>query len=373
MHSRRNFLEFLATAASTGVLGSPGNAVQDEATQSVPPTIDANGLAFWTDQFLKPVSGTLSGPKNPIPSGEAQKPQFFIYTEKDGFRVPSKPPVKLEELGTIKQPNVTLRVQAFKPSDDHSDLIASSQGGTLRLDLVQPEVLESGDTHAGSKGSTAISGQAVKGSQKLDPTSLVSGLTVGQAQEITLPDGGGYLSCTFFFQKKEALWHQVLSACLKGSTVLATNFAPVLNIAAAPKKDWSAINAVMGALFPNPTPDATQKDKSTSWLFAPAFKLVAASQDAYGNPKFAAGLPLIKDAHYLLVPEGQYQDFGNVMDKMMLTPDGYVVPKSTLKTSFFAAAFGTPELKKITYLTLHCEDISAAPPPCDNKTPVKTG
>jgi hypothetical protein len=377
MYARRDLLHILAAAVTAAPLSSMGYGAepQRETPEALTQAFNPEALAFWTEEALRPRASTLSAPGS-IPAGEARKPQIFIHTRNEGFRVPTNPPVKVGELQMVNQPKVTVRVVAFKPSDHDQRDIQSSDSGTLRLDLLQQGMLPSEAGHPGTEGSTAISGQAINGqNKKLDPTSLVSRLTVGDAQVITLPDGGGWLSCTFFFQRKEALWHKVLEACLKVSAIAANNFVPIFNIGATPKKDWNAINAMMGSLFP--VPDSNERNGSTSWLFAPEIKPVAASQRAFSSPSFAAGVPLIKDAYYLLVPEDQYQDFGRVMSKMALTADGYVVPQSIQSSDpagVYTAIWGTPELRDITYLTLHCENVTeAAANPSEGKPGTKVG
>jgi hypothetical protein len=254
----------------------------------------------------------------------------------------------------------------LKPSDQDQHEIDSSQSGTLRFDLLQSGALPSENSPSGAQGSTKIAGQTTNNQSKnLDPTTLVHGLAIGDAQQISLPSGGGWVRLSFFFQKKEALWHQILEACLKLSGIAASNLVPVFDVGAVGKKDWTAIDTMLASLFP-PQP-ASQNTGATSWLFSPSPQPMVASQKAFATPEYAGALPLIKGAYYLLVPEAHYQAFATVMNNMTLSADGYLIPKTTSAADKFTAIWNTPELRGITYLTLHCEDISETPTSNCNK------
>ena len=217
LHSpRRDFLRVLAAATSAAALRTGlGQQMGTQAKQAAP-AFNLSAFEFWTHQALEPPSGTLSGTSNAIPPGEARKPKFIIHTTDGGFRFPSRPPVQVEELGKFDKANAKLRVVAFKPSDHDRAEIDSSHSATLRFDLLQQGMLPSETAPSEPKGSTAILGKTVNDqNKKLDPANLLTGLSVGDAQEIALPGGGGWLRLAFFFQKKDAIWHQVLSTCLK--------------------------------------------------------------------------------------------------------------------------------------------------------------
>jgi hypothetical protein len=362
MHShRRDFLRVLAAAGSTAAFGARASGEQ-EAAPAETVGLDPSSVTFWTQHFLRPPSATL-GPEN----ADARTPRFFVYTQKDGFRVPTSPPVKPEELGKFDRPSVRLRLISFKPSLEDSHKFDTSQSGTLRVDVLEEGMLNSGQTGASgaaqpeAKASTAVSSLAVSGQAKLQPNSI-KGLAIGDQEAVTLAGGGGFLNWTFFLQQKEAVWHRILAIILKLSTTAATSFAPVLKLAAVPKETWTGINTVVGALFP--APNSTQNTaKSTIWLFNPTLVALAASQKAFQEPAFADGLPLIKGAYYVVVPQAHYQDFGTPMSNMMLS-QGYVVPKNTPPQSVFEAAYNMPELKNVSYLIFHCEEITEAPAGC---------
>jgi hypothetical protein len=181
------------------------------------------------------------------------------------------------------------------------------------------------------------------------------------------------LSFAFFLQQKAAVWHTVLELMIKSSGLAATNFAPALKLGPVAKAAWSGLNSMIGGMMPVPNPSQSAA-KATSWLLTPRPVPVAASQSGLQDPSFADGLPLIKAAHYVLVPQEHYQMFGNAMDKMRVEPTwGYVVPTVTKPQDVFVAAYNTPELKNVSYLTIHCEAITETPAaPCENKTPSKT-
>jgi len=277
------------------------------------------------------------------------------------------PPVQSAELETIERPSVKLRILAFKPSESDSHEIDSSQSGTLRVDLLQSGMLTS--DQPGDKASTAVSGLLASGSSKLQSSS-VSGLAIGGEEAFSLPGGGGYLNWSFFLQKKDAPWHKVLSVLIETSRLAASIFMPVLSLGNLPKASWNGLNSFMGGMMP--VPNSTQAAaRSTFWVFTPGLLQVAASQKAYEDPMFADGVPLIKGAHYVVVPQQQYKAFGDVMDKMMFTPSGYIVPQNTKLTDVYDAAYKTPELNDISYLSFHCEAISETSEPCAVAKPAK--
>ncbi len=366
---RRDFFRVLAAAASSAALGSlaHGDVIQGDSPQAPVGGFDPDAAAYWTQLFQRGPSPTLG----PGEAGDARTPRFYIHTQKDGFRFPTSPPVKPEELEKVDRPNVKLRVVAFKPSTEDSKKFDASQSGTLRVDALQQGMLEASQPDA--KASTTVSGQTVSGNAKLNPSS-VSGITIGGEQAITLPGGGGHLNWAFFLQQKTAVWHMVLAIMIKASGLAATSFAPALNLGTVSKAAWGGLNSMMGGVMP--VPNQTQNAaKATFWLLTPGLVPVAASQSAFQDPSFANGLPLIKTAYYVVVPQEHYKMFGDAMDKMIVEPvGGYVVPKQTKPQDVFDAAYSTPELKDVSYLTVLCEAITEAPTtPCDNKTPSKAG
>jgi hypothetical protein len=379
MHShRRGFLRLLAAAGSTAALGTRAHGEQQGKAAPAQDPVDQDALTFWTQHFLRPPSATL-GPGKPL---DARTPRFFVYTAKESFRFATSPPLKAEELEKFDRPSVKLRIKSFKPSVEDSHKFESSQSGTLRVDVLEAGMLNSGQTGAlntgpagttnagqpspsegqtAPKATTSISGLAVNGQAKLQPNSI-KGLAIGDEEAVTLTGGGGFLNWTFFLQQKEATWHQIIAAVLKYSTAAASSFAPILNLAPLPKQAWNAFNTMMGTFFPAPT--STQNvAKATTWLFNPTLVSVAASQMAFQEPAFADGLPLIKGAYYVVVPQEHYESFGRVMGNMKLDQN-YVVPKSTPPESVFVSAFNAPELKSVSYLIFQCEDITEASAGC---------
>jgi hypothetical protein len=383
MHShRRDFLRVLSAAGSTALLGAHTHGEQQGEAALAQGPVDQDALTFWTQHFLRPPSATLGPGKPP----DARTPRFFVYTAKEGFRFATSPPLKAEELEKFDRPSVRIRIKSFKPSVEDSHKFESSQSGTLRVDVLEEGMLNSGQTGAlntgqagmtsagqagpsegptAPKATTSISGLAVNGQTKLQPSS-VKGLAIGEQEAITLTGGGGYLNWTFFLQQKEATWHQVIAAVIKYSTAAASSFAPILNLAPLPKQAWNAFNTMMGTFFPAPT-SAQNVAKSTTWLFNPTLVSVAASQKAFQQPAFADGLPLIKGAYYFAVPQEHYEKFGSAMGKMKFDQD-YVVPNLTPPESVFVAAFNAPQLKDVSYLVFQCEDITEAPATCGGTT-----
>jgi hypothetical protein len=215
---------------------------------------------------------------------------------------------------------------------------------------------------AGSQASTAIAGLATNGTSKLQVNNL-NGVAIGSPEAFSLPGGGGYLNWSFFLQKKDAVWHKVLTIMLQASKVAAGSFVPVLNLSKVPKESWDGLNSMMGGLMPvtNPTQAAA---KSTYWVFTPGLVQVAASQKAYEDPMYADGIPMIGGAQYVVVPQEQYKAFGDVMGKMMMTKDGYIVPSDTKPTDVYDAAYNTPALDGISYLNVHCEAIAESTESC---------
>jgi hypothetical protein len=352
---RRDFLYMLAFASSAAIGTSAfgkQTQVRGEAANTPSAGVDADAIEFWSRQFLQPPSGTLgsSGP------GDERTPRFFVYTQPDGFRVPTAPPVKAQELEKFDRPSVKLRVTALKPSTDESRKFDTSQSGTLRVDVLESGMMNAGQP--GSNASTSVSALAVSGQTKLQPNSI-NGTVIGEPQGITLPGGGGYVNWAYFLQQKDAAWHQLLAKFLSISKSVASAYMPVLNLAKVPKESWSGFNTVLGGMFPAPSANQNAA-KSTFWMFTPSLLSVAASQSAFQDPAFADGLPLIKGAYYIVVPQEHYERFGNAMNKMTLT-QGYVVPAQTPPQSVFNAAYETPELRDVSYLSLHCEEITEAP------------
>jgi hypothetical protein len=350
---RREFLSFLTAAASSATIGTSAfgseRQVPAQAAQAASPAIDPEAIGFWAKQFLQPPSGTLGPPG----AADARTPRFFVYTQPNGFRVPTAPPVKVEELEKLQRPSLRLRVTALKPSNDEGRKFDTSQSGTLRVDVLESGMMNAGKPDANA--STSVSGLAVSGQAKLQPSSI-NGTVIGGPQGIALPDGGGYLNWAFFLQQKEAVWHQVLAEFMSLSKSVAGAYMPVFNLAKVPKESWTGFNTVLGGMFPAPNSNQTGA-KSTFWMFTPTLVSVAASQSAFQDPAFADGLPLIKGAYYTVVPQEHYERFGNAMSKMTLA-QGYVVPAQTPAQSVFKAAYETPELKDVSYITLHCEEIT---------------
>jgi hypothetical protein len=221
-----------------------------------------------------------------------------------------------------------------------------------------------------ANASTTVAGLATDGT-KLQPSS-VSGVSIGGEESFTLPDGGGYLNWTYFLQKKDALWHKVLSAMFLASKIVATGFMPIMNIGPIGKGDWTGLNSLIGGLMPSNSPNQAASAKSTStstsWIFTPGLVQVAASQKAYQSPTFSDGVPLILGAHYVVVPQAHFKTFGDAMSGMVLTESGYVVPKGTAPQDEYDVAYNHPALKSVTYLALHCEQIEEAKSACTTKT-----
>jgi hypothetical protein len=361
---RRDFLRLLT---AVGVAGAPGigsaglqaQAASAGQTAAGSTSFDSDAVDFWTQLFQRRPTTTL-GISHP---GDERAPRFFVHTAQHGFRVPMSPPIDAGELEKFEHPSVKMRVVAFKPSEKDSHEIDASQSGTLRVDLLQSGMLN--EDQPGRNASTAVSGLAATGSSALKPSS-VNGLAIGGEEAFTLPGGGGYLNWTFFLQKKDAPWHKVLTAMLEASRFAASAFMPVLDLGAVGKKSWEGLNSMMGGLLPvtNPAKDAA---RSTFWVFTPGLLQVAASQKAYQDPLFADGVPLLRGAHYVVVPQEQYKAFGDVMDKMVLSQDGYIVPANTKPTDVFDVAYNTPEMNGISYLTVHCEEIAEAANACGEK------
>ncbi len=361
---RRDFLRFLAAAGPAVALSSGTDRLQAQVEHAPEPggagTFDSEAVDFWTRLFQSPPTATL-GISHP---GDERTPRFFVHTVKDGFRVPMSPPIQPTELESFERPNVKLRVLAFKPSEKDGHEIDASQSGTLRVDLLQSGMLNA--DQPGDRASTAISGLTANGGAKLQPSSL-NGVAIGGEEAFTLPGGGGYLNWTFFLQKRDAPWHKVLTAMLEASRFAAGSFMPVLSLGTVAKQSWQGLNSMMGGLLPVTNP-ALAAARSTFWMFTPGLLNVAASQKAYQDPMFADGVPLIKGAHYVVVPQAQYKAFGDVMDKMALAQGGYIVPQDTKPADVFEAAYNTPALNDISYLTVHCEAISEAPDSCGGKS-----
>lgn len=365
---RREILRLLAAAGPAAALGSTASSLgaqQANTQQTASGSIgfDSDAASFWSELFQRAHSETLGSSQ----SGDERSPRFFVHTSKEGFRVPMSPPLQATELETIDRPSVKLRILTFKPSQSDSREIDSSQSGTLRVDLLQSGMLNS--DQPGNKASTAVSGLLANGSSKLQPGS-VSGLAIGGEEAFSLPGGGGYLNWSFFTQKKDAQWHKVLSVLFAASKVAVSSFMPVLSLGNLAKSSWNGVNSLIGGLMPAPN-SAQTAARSTFWVFTPGLLQVAASQKAYQDPMFADGVPLIKGAHYVVVPQQQYKAFGDVMDKMMFTPSGYIVPQSTKLTDVYEAAYNTPELNDISYLSFHCEAISETTEPCAAAKPAK--
>ena len=359
---RRDFMRGLALAASLAGLNSTAYAESQAGEQPASlPGFDPDAAAYWTQLLQRPPLTTLGTGQ----SADGRTPRFFIHTSREAFRFPTSPPVKPEELEKFAHPSVRLRVVAFKPSTDDQKKIDNSQSATLRVDMLQQGMLDPAQSDA--KAATSVSGQTAQGT-KLNPRS-VTGFTVGGEQAVTLPGGGGHLNWAFFVQEKTAAWHAVLSFMIKASGLAATSFAPVMHLGAIAKGAWTGVNSMMGGLMPTPDPKAA---KATYWVLTPGLVPVAASQNAFQDPSFADGLPLIKGAHYVIVPQDHYKKFGDAMGKMIVAQGGYVVPQGTKPQDVFVSAQNTPELRDVTYLTVYCESIAEAPSGCDNKTSIKS-
>jgi hypothetical protein len=371
MHStRRELMRLITAGASATALDSAMPATSRLAAQTSHPAtqadFDPTGVSFWTDLFQTPPSSSRGN------SGDERAPRFLVFTPDQGFRFPISPPIKVSELESFEQPSIKLRVMAFKPSDEDARKFDASQSGTLRVDLLQSGMLNDGGV--GSSASTSVAGLATSGS-KLQPAS-VSGVSIGGEESFILPQGGGYLNWTYFLQKKDALWHKVLSALFLASESAATSFLPVLNLGPIAKKDWNGVNSMLGGLLPANKSDPTAPAKpasaatsSTSWIYTPGLVQVAASQKAYQDPMFSDGIPLIKGAHYVVVPQAHFKAFGDAMSDMTLTESGYVVPKNTPEQDEYEVAYSNAALKSVTYLALHCEQIDEAKSACPSKTP----
>jgi hypothetical protein len=371
MHStRREIMRLITAGVSTTALGSGMPETGRLAAQTTPSSaetgFDPTGVAFWTDLFQKPPAKSRGVP------GDDRAPRFVVFTPDQGFRFTISPPIKVSELESFDQPSIKLRVMAFKPSDEDARKFDTSQSGTLRVDLLQSGTLNAGA--AGSSASTAMAGLATSGS-KLQPSS-VNGVSIGGEESFTLPDGGGYLNWTYFLQKKDALWHKVLSALFLASKSAATSFLPILNIGPMAKKDWTGVNSMLGGLLPAnessqaaPAKTSSTAASSTSWIFTPGLVPFAASQKAYQDPMFSDGIPLIKGAHYVVVPQEHFKAFGDAMSGMKLTESGYVVPQNTPVQDEYDVAYSNEALKSVTYLALHCEQIDEAKSACPAKTP----
>jgi hypothetical protein len=371
MHpTRREIMRLITAGASATALGSAmpetGSLAAQTPHPAAEPGFDPSGVSFWTDLFQTRPSGSRGVPT------DDRFPRFIVFTPDQGFRFTISPPIKVSELESFEQPSIKLRVMAFKPSDEDARKFDASQSGTLRVDLLQSGTLNVGA--AGTSASTAMAGLATSGS-KLQPSS-VSGVSIGGEESFTLPEGGGYLNWTYFLQKKNALWHKVLSALLLASKSAVTSFLPILNIGPIAKSDWNGVNSMLGGLLPANESDQTAAAKtsstansSTSWIFTPGLVPFAASQKAYQDPMFSDGIPLIKGAHYVVVPQEHFKAFGDAMSGMKLTESGYVVPQNTPEQDEYDVAYSNDALKSVTYLALHCEQIDEAKSACPTKTP----
>ncbi len=216
-----------------------------------------------------------------------------------------------------------MRVERFRPAVTDRDQLGNLQQGSLRIDLQQtrpmPELVEALAWSAVAAFLPAANGKL----PALQHLEFDPGTAWGKLQTIPIPGGLGFWSWNFFVQRKESAWSRYCSMLRP----VAESAVPFLGLPSIAVSALQQVDKLLGVI---------QSTDRTQWLLQstamPVYGTQAAAEQVGGS-----GIAL-RTGRYLILPREQLSAFGKEADRMKLTPEGLVVPKSTGNMDVYRAS-----------------------------------
>jgi hypothetical protein len=276
-----------------------------------------------------------------------REPKLVVYTPDKGFRFATDPAEsELVEKGDV---DVTVLVNALRPSTDDSNLVQNAIGGSFRLDFGQQNEApfpNLGSALAWSSIGVLASTSIGKKLPKLDAFKFdtTKGTLFGTPQRIPLVGGSGQWRWSFYVQKQESGLLKALKFLGSLSRVVGSATPAVFTGLGLPAIAWTALQSVDG-LYAYLHAKETQSD----WLFQGLQTPVAATASAMGLGVVGLRKGLNQ---YLVVPSGQTGNLAGRAD-LEVSRNGFLVPKGTDPLRAVNVAKTTEP--GITYISLSVE------------------
>ncbi|MDX6405660.1 MAG: hypothetical protein QOH70_3115 [Blastocatellia bacterium] len=317
--------ETMSDSAKSTAVGSAVTAVAEDTSDA---SLEADGEG--TPSFI---------------IGE-REPKLVVYTDQ-GFRFATDPAEsELVEKGDV---DVTVLVNALRPSARDSNLVQNAIGGSFRLDFGQQNEApfpDLGSALAWSSIGVLASTSVGKKLPKLDALKFetAKGTLFGTPQKIPLVGGSGQWRWSFYVQKQESGLLKALKFLGSLSRVVGSATPAVFTGLGLPAIAWTALQSVDG-LYAYLHAKETQSD----WLFQGLQTPVAATASAMGLGVVGLRKGLNQ---YLVVPSGQTGNLAGRAD-LEVSRNGFLVPKGTDPLRAVNVAKTTEP--GITYISLSVE------------------
>lgn len=282
-----------------------------------------------------------------LPTLDAKKPKFIIYTREHGFRDVNK--IQDDELLEKGDVDVSILVNTLRPSVEDIGVVEGAVGGSLKLDFGQkesPPLPPLQNALAWSSIGVLSATSIGKKLPKLESLKLESsaGTLFGTVQTVPLVGGSGQWKWSFYVQKKESTWLKALKFIGSLGGIAGAATPAVFAALGLPAIAWAALSNV-DKLYAY----LHAKEVTSDWLFQGLQTPVVATRDARG----LGAVPLRKGRNqYLVIPARDGISLDYHKSELKVSDDGFLLPKELPDDSLGAASEAGKTATDVTYISM---------------------